>query len=283
MKLLIIIAITTILLSSCVTTNIKDLTQDQLFKKSDTIREGLHKRGFEDVYLHFKHDSFELEDNQWGQIEEVANAVSSLITDNVNVILLLGHTDSSGDEEYNYTLSHNRAQTVKRVLVDDFGIEASKIFIGGKGESELLRNPENNENDMQLNRRVQVSITTKSQAQGIIAQITKEKELFKRKKVEMARKIGDKVSFAKRINVKSDDCIWLPFVGKVCHEAGFKYRFYGKVTGVADHKSLTVTITGAELVAMPAISLVGDYKYQAESIARSWVGKNIKVDTGDIY
>jgi outer membrane protein OmpA-like peptidoglycan-associated protein len=45
-----------------------------------------------------------------------------------------GHTDSQGSDEYNHTLSHNRAKSVSDYLVSK-GIEESRLKSTGYGES----------------------------------------------------------------------------------------------------------------------------------------------------
>jgi OOP family OmpA-OmpF porin len=46
-----------------------------------------------------------------------------------------GHTDSIGSEEYNQKLSERRANNVKKYLVENFGVNASRISAKGYGES----------------------------------------------------------------------------------------------------------------------------------------------------
>ena len=57
------------------------------------------------------------------------------------VILLLGHTDSRGTEEYNQSLSERRAKKVYDYLIAN-GIASERLERKGVGESELLVSPE---------------------------------------------------------------------------------------------------------------------------------------------
>ena len=50
-------------------------------------------------------------------------------------VLLEGHTDSMGNEDYNMNLSKRRAESVKNYLVENFNVDASRISIIGYGES----------------------------------------------------------------------------------------------------------------------------------------------------
>ena len=50
-------------------------------------------------------------------------------------VLLEGHTDSKGNEDYNMNLSKRRAESVKNYLVENFNVDASRISTIGYGES----------------------------------------------------------------------------------------------------------------------------------------------------
>ena len=53
-----------------------------------------------------------------------------------DVVIVTGHTDRIGSEQYNQKLSEKRAEVIKQHLVVDHGIEASRIRAVGKGESQ---------------------------------------------------------------------------------------------------------------------------------------------------
>lgn len=48
-------------------------------------------------------------------------------------VFVLGYTDSRGDRQYNYRLSRKRAQSVRREIIDSFGIDATIVMALGKG------------------------------------------------------------------------------------------------------------------------------------------------------
>ena len=50
-------------------------------------------------------------------------------------IVIEGHTDARGTEAYNDVLSRQRATAIKGYLADSFGIDASRLVVTGKGES----------------------------------------------------------------------------------------------------------------------------------------------------
>lgn len=70
-------------------------------------------------------------------------------------IKIVGHTDSVGDNQKNLKLSQSRAKAVYDQLVNDYGIERSRLTAIGKGESEPLASNSSKDGRAQ-NRRVEV-------------------------------------------------------------------------------------------------------------------------------
>ena len=70
-----------------------------------------------------------------------------------SVIMLGGHTDAKGSDEYNQGLSERRAETVKRFLIDHYKIPAANLVTAGYGK----KGPKN-PNDLYAaeNRRVEI-------------------------------------------------------------------------------------------------------------------------------
>lgn len=54
------------------------------------------------------------------------------------VVLLEGHADATGTEDYNLSLSQRRAQAVQAYLINEHEIEDWRLPFVGKGESELF-------------------------------------------------------------------------------------------------------------------------------------------------
>lgn len=69
-------------------------------------------------------------------------------------VLIIGHTDSDGNEATNLTLSRNRAESVKNYLVQNFNISANRLLIDGKGESSPVAS-NNSADGKKQNRRVE--------------------------------------------------------------------------------------------------------------------------------
>lgn len=93
-------------------------------------------------------------------------------------LLIEGHTDSRGEESYNQALSQRRAETVKRVLVQN-GLSDGDLTAVGFGEEKLLVNPEVTDIDYARNRRVEIKLQGVKDARIIQRSVTRlQQELF---------------------------------------------------------------------------------------------------------
>lgn len=104
--------------------------------------------------IYFEFDSFELRTDSELGIMSIVN----FLNDNPFVnILLEGHTDNVGGEEYNLILSEKRAESVKNALIER-GVSEKRIKAKGCGSTQpLLPNKLDDELNF-LNRRVTMSI-----------------------------------------------------------------------------------------------------------------------------
>jgi len=71
--------------------------------------------------------------------------------------VLGGHTDDVGSAEYNKQLSKKRAESAKQYLVQNFGVEPSRLIVKGYGESSPLVK-DTNEDARSTNRRVEFTL-----------------------------------------------------------------------------------------------------------------------------
>ena len=78
-------------------------------------------------------------------------------------LVLAGHTDAVGNEGYNQDLSEKRADSLKKYLVEKFGIAAADLVTVGYGKARL-KNP--NDPNGPENRRVQVVNMADSKVAG---------------------------------------------------------------------------------------------------------------------
>lgn len=106
-----------------------------------------------DSGLLFDFDSAALRDNAEENLSEFAESMEDFEDTN---ILIVGHTDSRGDEDYNQNLSERRSTSAADYLIQR-GINDSRIMTTGKGESEPVASNETEEGRQQ-NRRVEVAI-----------------------------------------------------------------------------------------------------------------------------
>jgi len=69
-------------------------------------------------------------------------------------VLLQGHTDSAGSQEYNIKLSKNRTQAVADYLVGK-GVNSSRLIVKGAGSAQPVASNDTPEG-RNLNRRVEI-------------------------------------------------------------------------------------------------------------------------------
>lgn len=81
-----------------------------------------------------------------------------------NIIIVEGHTDSTGTDQYNQRLSEQRASNVADYLIDR-GVRAGNITVFGFGESRPKSTNDTAEG-RQLNRRVEINIRAAETATG---------------------------------------------------------------------------------------------------------------------
>jgi outer membrane protein OmpA-like peptidoglycan-associated protein len=106
------------------------------------------------VRVTFAHNSDQLDVSSRQILTEFARAMETPLLGRCN-FLVVGHTDASGEAEYNRKLSERRSTAVKRFLISS-RIEAERLHAIGKGESEpISSDPYAGEN-----RRVQFSIAS---------------------------------------------------------------------------------------------------------------------------
>lgn len=104
----------------------------------------------------FAHDSYKIANPQSQQVKNFADFMQQYPDTRVTIE---GHTSLVGTDAYNQTLSERRADAVKRLLVEQYGITADRIQTVGYGESRPLDNADN-EAAHKANRRIHAQIST---------------------------------------------------------------------------------------------------------------------------
>jgi outer membrane protein OmpA-like peptidoglycan-associated protein len=83
----------------------------------------------------FDVNSDQLRAESYGTLKEVAG----VLTENAALkVQIVGHTDSDGEDAANLDLSKRRAASVKTALVGEFKIDAARLDVDGKGESQPI-------------------------------------------------------------------------------------------------------------------------------------------------
>ncbi|MFP4524969.1 MAG: OmpA family protein [Bacteroidales bacterium] len=103
-------------------------------------------------------DSYELKNESRVEL----NKLYDLLNNNPEVdIEISGHTDSIGTNEYNITLSENRAKSVYKYLINK-GIDENRLNYKGYGETEPVA-PNNTPEGRALNRRTEIKVINKTE------------------------------------------------------------------------------------------------------------------------
>lgn len=128
----------------------------------------------------FDFDSAELNEEGIANIEEFRKEIGPELTD-AYMVVIIGHTDSSGDPRYNQWLSRERARIVADYLIST-GANEDQIRIIGRGDKEPVAPNDTREGRMQ-NRRVDVLVV--AEVRALDALIFPSVALFERKSYEL--------------------------------------------------------------------------------------------------
>ncbi|HXI09080.1 MAG: OmpA family protein [Bradyrhizobium sp.] len=105
-----------------------------------------------DLEINFDYNSADISRTSMQAVQELGKALSDP-TLKGSTFVVAGHTDAQGTEQYNQGLSERRADTIKRYLIEKFGINGSDLVTVGYGESKPKDASAPND---PTNRRVQV-------------------------------------------------------------------------------------------------------------------------------
>ncbi|MEW6521605.1 MAG: OmpA family protein [Thermodesulfobacteriota bacterium] len=103
--------------------------------------------------LYFKTDSYDLTNGSAALMQPILDTIHETESQDISVI---GHTDTAGSAEHNFTLSTKRAEHVRDLLVER-GVDPAIIKVSSHGEGNLLVPTADNVKEP-LNRRVEVII-----------------------------------------------------------------------------------------------------------------------------
>ncbi len=102
------------------------------------------------IYFDFNKATIKFPESQ-----EALQAAYQILKDNPTIkVEIQGHTDNIGSEEYNQRLSEQRAWAVVNYLVQQMGVDASRLIARGYGES-MPKASNDTPEGRALNRRVE--------------------------------------------------------------------------------------------------------------------------------
>lgn len=99
------------------------------------------KRPKIDVEINFDFNSADLTPHAEPQLNSLGKALTSPELQGA-VVMLGGHTDAKGADDYNQKLSERRAETVKRFLIDNYKISPDLLVTSGYGKAGLKNSAE---------------------------------------------------------------------------------------------------------------------------------------------
>jgi len=129
----------------------KEIDQSITGAKVERVGEGIQVTF--DSGLLFDFDSDRIRPDAAANLQELARSLTKFPNSN---IMIVGHTDSKGEDAYNMDLSIRRANAASAYLQAQ-GVPLSRLTTAGRGETEPVA-PNTTEAGMQQNRRVEIAI-----------------------------------------------------------------------------------------------------------------------------
>lgn len=105
-------------------------------EESDHVAELAKDRAKIDLEIYFDYNSSEITPKAEPQLRELGTALNSAALKS-SVVVISGHTDAKGSDEYNQLLSQRRAEAVKSYLVQTLKVAADNLTTAGYGKRDL--------------------------------------------------------------------------------------------------------------------------------------------------
>jgi outer membrane protein OmpA-like peptidoglycan-associated protein len=105
-----------------------------------------------DLEINFDYNSADISDRSMSSVEALGKALTDPALKG-STFVVAGYTDAAGGESYNQDLSERRADSIKRFLVDKYGVATADLVTVGYGKTKL-KDP--SQPMSEANRRVQV-------------------------------------------------------------------------------------------------------------------------------
>ena len=123
----------------------------RITEEGEDLRSMLLKGGFSTTKILFNSGSDKLKPESFDFLQKLGKTLQE---DTSLRVMIVGHTDSDGDQVKNMTLSKARAFSVANYLIDEMGIDKSRLMAQGRGENEPVAENTSEEGKAQ-NRRVE--------------------------------------------------------------------------------------------------------------------------------
>ena len=81
---------------------------------------------------------------EWDKNEQIVSYLDKVASKEGGHVLLMGHTDNVGNDEFNMKLGQSRSDAIKKYLIDK-GVKGSQIKTGSKGKSSPIESNETEE------------------------------------------------------------------------------------------------------------------------------------------
>ena len=192
------------------------------------------------------------------EFEETLGSLSAFLIENPKFgVLIEGHTDSTGDIEYNQKLSEKRANAVESIF-SSYNILESRMITVGYGE-EAPKYDNSNEENRKKNRRAEIKL--KEDIKDLI-------------QASISRKnVGEVVSWTEYKEIDSDDCLNL-WITKICHSVTYRFRYSGVITDMnIEKQKYRIKLSDVELIPQNRISMMyGRYKNRAINWGHRQIG-----------
>jgi OOP family OmpA-OmpF porin len=200
-----------------------------------------------DVAL-FAFDSAELTDQGKDTIEEYRAKLRPELSE-AYAGIIIGHTDSTGNDEYNMELSKRRAQSVADYLVST-GVDPDKLRVIGRGENDPIASNDTEEGRAQ-NRRVDIVVVAEPRALDTIrfpsvalfprrsAEITEQGRAILEKNREASRDLLSRASYIEVVG-HTDDVGDEAYNQELSEQRADAVRDYLVSAGVDPSKIVTV-------------------------------------------
>ena len=112
------------------------------------------EKGRQTLNVEFDFDKSTIKKGYYNDIDSLVKVMKEY--PDLNVVIE-GHTDSVGNDAYNKKLSQQRAESVKKYMVENGGIDANRLKAQGFGESKPIASNKTKEGRQQ-NRRVEAAV-----------------------------------------------------------------------------------------------------------------------------